>query len=57
MDYILKGLTYLLELVVHHMLLPGQVESWVIIMDLNFLGASDLPLTVTWNIYNHQLNF
>lgn len=36
MEGILKGLTYFLELVVNHMLLPGQVESWVIIMDLNY---------------------
>jgi hypothetical protein len=46
LETILKGLTFFLELVVNHMLLPGQVESWVIIMDLNFQGISDLPFSV-----------
>lgn len=41
-DQMLKGITYLLEIVMKYYFIPGQVENWVLIMDLNGSGLSSL---------------
>jgi len=38
----LKGITYLLEMTMKYYFIPGQVENWVLIMDLNGSGLSSL---------------
>ena len=45
-DALLDMITYFLEYVIANMLLPGQVENWVVIGDLGGQGITDLPLTV-----------
>ena len=42
LDVQTRGLTYLLEAVVNKMLIPGRVENWVIIVDLNNTGITGL---------------
>jgi len=32
-------------------MLPGQIENWVFIIDLNKTGLTDLPLSV---IFSHE---
>ena len=48
-EYLLEGLSYLLEYTILYIMLPGQVENWNIIVDLNFMGLFNLPLTVILN--------
>lgn len=45
-EVFLNMITYFLEYVVDKMLLPGQVENWVVIADLGGQGITELPLTV-----------
>ena len=57
-----KGLTditfqvvWILEHVIHYMLLPRQVENWIIILDLNKTSLKKLPrkvLTIYIYIYS-----
>jgi len=42
-DQMIDGLTYFFEYVIEHFLLPGQVENWVFITDLNGMGMSSIP--------------
>jgi len=42
-------LSYLLEYTLLYLMLPGQIENWNIIVDLNFMGLFGLPLTVLPN--------
>lgn len=37
-------LCFLLEFAIQKLMLPGQVENWVVITDLNNQGLSDLPI-------------
>ena len=37
-------MVYLLEYIIENFLLPGQVESWNLIINLNNIGLFDLPL-------------
>lgn len=41
---VIEAVAYLLEFVLAHMLLPGQVENWVLVVDLN--GASSVSRIV-----------
>lgn len=45
-ELMIKGVSFFLEVVVNNMLLPGQVENWVIIMDFNFMGLLSFPVLV-----------
>jgi hypothetical protein len=38
---------FILEQVVHYMLLPGQIENWTLVVDLEKKSLSDLPLMVS----------
>ena len=42
----LNSLTYLLEYILYYLMLPGQIENWNLLIDLNFMGLSKLPLKV-----------
>ena len=37
---------FVLELAKHYMLVPGQVENWVLLVDLEKKSLSDLPIMV-----------
>ena len=39
-------LTYFLEFVINNMLIPGQVENWVLIADMTGLNILTVPYTV-----------
>lgn len=42
----MDSLTYLLQFTIENLMLPGQIENWNFIVDLNSLGVSSLPLSV-----------
>jgi len=42
----IDALTFFLEFVVSNLLLPGQIENWIFILDLNGMGLATLPLNV-----------
>jgi len=61
-DSILKAVVFICEYVRNHMLLPGQVENWVVINNLNKLSIRQLPaaqmktiISVTSNNYAYKL--
>jgi len=39
-------LTYLFEIIINEMMIPGQVENWIFIMDLQHMGLTSLPINV-----------
>jgi len=43
-DVTIEALTYLFEIIIGGMLLPGQVEHWIFIMDLKGMGVTSLPI-------------
>ncbi|OMJ72001.1 hypothetical protein SteCoe_29678 [Stentor coeruleus] len=43
-------LCFLLEFAIQKLLLPGQIENWIVITDLNNKGLSDLPISSLKNI-------
>ncbi|KAL4447108.1 hypothetical protein ABPG74_013960 [Tetrahymena malaccensis] len=43
-DSLIKGVSFFLEVVVNNMLLPGQIENWVIILDFNQMGLFSFPV-------------
>lgn len=45
-ENLLRGLSYLLEYTIMHLMLPGQIENWVFIVDLGNMGLFGLPLSV-----------
>lgn len=51
LENILDSVTYLLNFVIEYLMLPGQVENWVFIIDLNKTGLSDLPISVMFCFY------
>lgn len=46
-DLIIRTFTYFFEEIIEHVLLPGQVEQWVTIMDVEGFSLFSLPLGVT----------
>ncbi len=48
--------TYFLDYVIRHMLLPGQVENWIVITDLNGLGIMSLPYGVLKEVFAFMQN-
>ena len=46
LDKIIEALTYFFEFVIANLLLPGQVENWIFILDLNKTGIMSLPKMV-----------
>jgi hypothetical protein len=43
-DVMIEALTYLFEIIIGKMLLPGQIEHWIFIMDLKGMGVTSLPI-------------
>ncbi|KAL4441557.1 hypothetical protein ABPG74_021489 [Tetrahymena malaccensis] len=41
---ILDSMTYFFEFILSNMMLPGQIENWVVILDLGNIGLSSLPI-------------
>jgi CRAL/TRIO domain len=46
-DPLIESLTCLLEFIIKNMMLPGQVESWNLIIDLEGLSVMKVPKEVT----------
>lgn len=44
----------MLEYLRKHLLIPGQVENWIILMDLDKLGLNEIPFAVINNKFNFQ---
>lgn len=40
--------TFMLEYIKKNLLLPGQVENWIILMDLDKLGLNEIPYAVIY---------
>jgi hypothetical protein len=40
------SMTYFIEHMLRHCLLPGQVENWIMVTDLTGIGVTNLPTTV-----------
>lgn len=40
-------LTYFLEFVINNLLIPGQVENWVLIADMSGLNVLTVPYSVS----------
>ncbi|EGR31019.1 cral trio domain protein [Ichthyophthirius multifiliis] len=53
---ILKAITYFLDVIMENMFLPGQIENWVIICDLNNLGITNLPMNSFKKIIQYLMN-
>lgn len=45
-ELIIRTFTYFFEEIIEHVLLPGQVEQWVTIMDVEGFSLFSLPLGV-----------
>lgn len=45
-DIIIRTFSYFFEEIIDHVLLPGQVEQWVTIMDVEGFSLFSLPLGV-----------
>jgi len=43
-DVMIDGLTYLFEIIIGSMMIPGQIENWIFIMDLKGMGVTSLPV-------------
>lgn len=46
-------LTFLLDFVIRELLLPGQIENWHVIGDLNGCGITELPIAVITLFLTH----
>ena len=54
-DAMILGISYFLEVVINSMLLPGQVENWVIILDFNNMSLFSISILVKKKKLNFQL--
>jgi len=53
----MKGLvTYFLDYVMKNLLLPGQVENWVVITDLENVGIMNLPYSLLQEVFSFMQN-
>lgn len=44
---LLSAFCFLLDSVRRNMFVPGKVENWLIIIDINFMSLFNVPLKVT----------
>jgi len=56
MDVLLDMITFFLEYVIGNMLLPGQVENWVVIADLGKQGITSLPISSIKQVFGYLQN-
>jgi len=47
-DEIKLTLTYFIEYMIDNAVLPGQVENWVIITDMDGVGLTSVPYAVSF---------
>mmetsp|Transcript_35566 Transcript_35566/g.32050 ORF Transcript_35566/g.32050 Transcript_35566/m.32050 type:complete len:292 (+) Transcript_35566:118-993(+) len=52
----LESITYFLTYVIENLLLPGQVENWVIIQDMGKMGITELPLKMLKTVMDFLQN-
>mmetsp|Transcript_70981 Transcript_70981/g.82631 ORF Transcript_70981/g.82631 Transcript_70981/m.82631 type:complete len:412 (+) Transcript_70981:14-1249(+) len=52
-DIFIESLTFLLEYVIRELLLPGQIENWHVVGDLNGCGITELPISALKKIFIH----
>ena len=45
-----KAGVFVMEHIIHYMLLEGQIENWVIVVDIQKQGLSELPITAFGNV-------
>ncbi|CAD8153805.1 unnamed protein product [Paramecium octaurelia] len=53
LDLLLQSMTLFLDYVLYNCMLPGQIESWIVIMDLGGLGIMGLPKQDLYRIMNY----
>jgi len=56
LEVFLDTITYQLEYLIKHFMLPGQVENWVFINNLNSMGLTSLPLTTLKKVMDYFQN-
>ncbi|KRX11221.1 CRAL-TRIO domain [Pseudocohnilembus persalinus] len=44
LETICEGMTYFFEFILENVFLPGQIENWIVILDLKKCGATQLPI-------------
>jgi len=49
-------MTFFLEDLINNYLLPGQVETWVCITDLNGIGLTNVPYTMLKTLFGFMQN-
>ena len=42
-DRLVDLTNFLLEYTIDHAMIPGQVESWIVILDLKDVGVTEIP--------------
>jgi hypothetical protein len=47
--------TFMMEYIRNNLFLPGQVENWIILIDLDNLGLMSVPYKVEKNLKNLSL--
>lgn len=52
-ELLLKTIDYFSSIVINNMFIPGQVETWIFIMDLNGESLSNIPLKLMKNIVSY----
>ncbi|CAD8159827.1 unnamed protein product [Paramecium octaurelia] len=52
-DVLLQSMTIFLDYVLTNCMLPGQIENWIVIMDLGGLGIMGLPKQDLYRIMNY----
>ncbi|CAD8176178.1 unnamed protein product [Paramecium octaurelia] len=56
LEQYLKGLTYFLQVVVNDMMVPGRVENWVILIDLDYKGMIGLQINALKQVMSYLQN-
>ncbi|CAD8156730.1 unnamed protein product [Paramecium pentaurelia] len=52
-DLLLQSMTVFLDYILSNCMLPGQIENWIVIMDLGGLGIMGLPKQDLYRIMNY----
>eukprot|EP01017_Pseudomicrothorax_dubius_P028170 TRINITY_DN3329_c0_g1_i8.p1 TRINITY_DN3329_c0_g1~~TRINITY_DN3329_c0_g1_i8.p1 ORF type:complete len:387 (+),score=132.01 TRINITY_DN3329_c0_g1_i8:127-1287(+) len=55
-EIFMDAMTYFLEFILKNMFLPGQVENWVIIIDLNNMSFLSMPINLMKQIFGYLQN-
>lgn len=51
MPHLFDFLNFFFDYVTQHMFLPGKIENWVVLMDMNKMSATDMPYKVPFSHY------